>query len=95
MIFAVTTFDDQQGIRLQSLLEIAGRKTSIKSFNLYAPRFFLLQYEGTARSLAEILGMTSEQNVTGLITRLPETYHGYASPEMWEWISLMRGTDDD
>lgn len=94
MIYAVTALDDEHIQKLQAQLEMAKTNHSIETYDDYAPRFILVEFDGTVRSLGEILGMNDEHGVTGVVLKLPRIFFGYAKSDMWEWISLNRGRGD-
>ena len=95
MIYTVTSFNDDDGQKMQTKLLMASDKEEVQIYDIYAPRFFLVNFDGPVRALGQVLGMNDEIEATGIVGRLPALFHGYANADMWEWINLQRGDSDD
>lgn len=94
MIYAVTSFDDVHGREMQTKLLMAVGEDHTKIYDSYAPRFFLVNFDGPVRALGEMLGLDDEQKATGVVARLPTIYFGYANADMWEWMNINRSYSD-
>jgi len=95
MIYTVTSLDDAHGREMQAKLLMAVGEDSTKIYDSYAPRFFLVDFDGPVRALGEMLGMDDEQQLNGFVARLPDIYFGYANAAMWEWVAINRSRSDE
>ena len=95
MIYAVTPFDDEDGRKMLARLLVAKEDHELEIYDDYAPRFLLVKFDGTVRTIGGILGMNEEHDATGFIARIPLAYFGYANTNMWDWISVNGGHSDD
>ena len=58
-----------------------------KYFGRLAPDVYLVDFSGTARSLADKLGLNTEEDVLGLVVGV-NSYAGFADPDVWEWFRI-------
>ena len=79
MIYAVIPTGNEG--KLQSKIEELGEKC----YDGLAPKVYLVDFNGTARSLSDKLGFNKDGQVVGLIAGMT-SYDGWADPDVWEWI---------
>ena len=83
-IFAVIPFD--RDTDKTSILNQRIANHELKMYVGVAPPVFFVAYSGTSSELTELLGLTPEGEVTGVVMQLGH-YYGYGPSTLWEWIN--------
>jgi len=83
MIYAIISFRDESGALPSKLKELR-----IPIYDDEAPNAYFVSYRGTTRELAEAIGYSDPSSVgTGIVVPV-SNYFGYASKNLWEWLSV-------
>ena len=79
MIYVVVPTDNEE------TLQRGIKEFGDQCYDGLAPKVYLVDFNGTARSLSDKLGFNKEDRVVGLVIGLA-SYDGWADPDVWEWI---------
>ena len=58
----------------------------LKMYDSIARHVFFVAYSGTSSELTELLGLTPEGEVLGIVMQLGH-YYGFGPGSLWEWIN--------
>lgn len=60
-------------------------------YKRYEPTVYFVSYEGTTRDLATAVGLGEKPTIgIGIVLGI-DTYWGFASEDLWEWLQIHKG----
>ena len=79
MIYAIIPFGDDRD------LSAAVRKVDPTAYTSYQPKAYFVSYKGTAETLSNAVGFTSNNPSDGVVLAIQQ-YFGFANNDLWQWM---------
>ena len=89
-LYAIVPLREPAPSALAHRINEMAAKTDLLLHDSYAPQAWFVWFPGTAKELSDALGV-QEGGKGSTIVMAVTSFHGYASRDLWDWLSLHAG----